>query len=77
MRDRFVKNNNCTVPAQAPAEPAAGSGKHIKTTYEGCSPDHPVVWVAFDGVHNPQPTDSGSSKTFANIETWNFFSQFS
>jgi len=74
MRDRFVHNNNCT--AQTPQEPAAGSGKHIKTTYSGCSPGYPVVWVAFDGTHTPQPMDSGESHTFANVETWEFFSQF-
>ncbi|KAF4624730.1 hypothetical protein G7Y89_g13438 [Cudoniella acicularis] len=74
MRDRFVKNNGCT--AQSPQEPAAGSGKHIKTTYSGCSTDHPVVWVAFDGPHTPTPKDSGASQTFTNTETWEFFSQF-
>lgn len=74
MRDQFVHNNNCT--AQNPQEPTAGSGKHIKTTYAGCSPGHPVVWVAFDGPHTPQPMDSGMSQTFANTETWEFFSQF-
>jgi poly(3-hydroxybutyrate) depolymerase len=74
MRDRFVKNNGCT--PQTPAEPAAGSGKHIKTTYSGCSADHPVVWVAFDGPHTPTPKDSGASMSFAPDETWEFFSQF-
>lgn len=74
MRDRFVKNNGCT--PQTPVEPKAGSGKHIKTTYSGCSPDHPVVWVAFDGDHTPQPKDSGMSTTFAAAETWEFLSQF-
>jgi poly(3-hydroxybutyrate) depolymerase len=74
MRDRFVKNNGCT--AQTPTEPASGSGKHVKTTYAGCSADYPVVWVAFDGDHTPQPKDSGGSMTFAHVETWEFFSQF-
>ncbi len=74
MRDRFVKNNGCT--PQTPEEPAAGSGKHIKTTYSGCSADHPVVWVAFDGPHTPTPLDSGASRSFAPAETWEFFSQF-
>lgn len=76
MRDTMVKNNNCTVPASSPPEPAAGSGKHIKTVYSGCSADHPVTWVAFDGIHTPQPMDSGAKATFSNTETWNFFSQF-
>lgn len=74
MRDRFVKNNGCT--PQTPEEPAAGSGKHIKTVYSGCTADHPVTWIAFDGSHNPQPKDSGAKQTFAPTETWLFFSQF-
>jgi poly(3-hydroxybutyrate) depolymerase len=74
MRDRFLKNNNCT--AKTAEEPAAGSGKHIKTTYSGCATGYPVVWVAFDGPHTPQPKDSGAAATFANTETWEFFSKF-
>ncbi|KAH8650927.1 carbohydrate esterase family 1 protein [Tricladium varicosporioides] len=74
MRDRFIKNNGCT--AQTAQEPTSGSGKHIKTKYTGCSADHPVVWVAFDGPHTPTPKDSGASATFTNNETWEFFSQF-
>jgi len=73
MRDQFLKLNNCT--AQTAAEPAAGSGKHIKTKY-ACAAGYPVTWIAFDGPHTPQPMDSGASKTFANTETWEFFSQF-
>ncbi|RDL32979.1 Uncharacterized protein BP5553_08418 [Venustampulla echinocandica] len=75
MRDRFVKNNGCTGPQNAP-EPAAGSGTHIKTKYTGCQADYPVVWVAFDGPHTPTPMDKGASQTFSNTETWEFFSQF-
>ncbi|KAI0536207.1 carbohydrate esterase family 1 protein [Xylaria digitata] len=74
MRDRFVKNNGCA--PQTPTEPQSGSGKHIKTTYSGCAPDKPVVWVAFDGDHTPQPKDGGAQSTFAAVETWEFFSQF-
>jgi poly(3-hydroxybutyrate) depolymerase len=74
LRDRFVKNNGCT--PQTPQEPAAGSGTHVKTEYAGCSADHPVTWVAFDGSHSPQPMDKGASKTFAPDETWKFFAQF-
>jgi poly(3-hydroxybutyrate) depolymerase len=74
MVERFVKNNGCT--AQTPSEPAAGSGTHTKTTYSGCSPGYPVVWVAFDGEHTPQPKDAGANSTFSHVETWNFFKQF-
>ncbi|KAI1374314.1 carbohydrate esterase family 1 protein [Hypoxylon crocopeplum] len=74
MRDRFVQNNKCT--PQSPEEPAPGSGTHIKTIYSGCDPNYPVVWVAFDGDHTPQPMDRGAEATFAATESWNFFSQF-
>ena len=74
MRDRFLQNNGCTVK-DAP-EPTQGSGTHIKTVYSGCSAEHPVTWVAFDGDHTPQPMDKGASKTFAADYTWEFFSQF-
>ncbi|KAI1180454.1 carbohydrate esterase family 1 protein [Nemania sp. FL0916] len=74
MRDRFVQNNGCA--AQTPQEPAAGSGKYMKTTYTGCSADHPVVWVAFDGSHTPTPLESGATQSFVPKETWQFFSQF-
>ncbi|KAI1343073.1 Alpha/Beta hydrolase protein [Xylariaceae sp. FL0016] len=74
MRDRFVKNNGCT--STTPAEPKSGSGTHIKTEYSGCSAEHPVTWIAFDGPHTPQPKDAGANTTFAANETWAFFSQF-
>jgi poly(3-hydroxybutyrate) depolymerase len=74
LRDRFVKNNGCT--AQTAQEPASGSRKHIKTVYQGCSTDHPVVWIAFDDVHTPQPMDKGANQTFAPEEIWGFLSQF-
>lgn len=74
MRDRFVKNNGCT--PETPNEPEAGSGKHMKTTYSGCMPDKPVVWLAFDGDHTSQPKDAGMQTTFSAVETWEFFSQF-
>lgn len=39
-------------------------------------PDKPVVWLAFDGDHTPQPKDAGMQTTFSADETWEFFSQF-
>ena len=74
MRDKYVKLNGCT--PQTPEEPAKGSGKHIKTVYQGCKPGFPVTWIAFDGPHTPQPKDTGVDKTFAADETWAFFQQF-
>lgn len=46
MRDRFVKNNGCT--AKEAKEPSRGE-KHIKTVYDGCKPEYPTTFVAFDG----------------------------
>jgi len=46
MRDRFLKNNGCTV--KEAKEPATGE-KHIKTVYEGCKEGYPVTYVSFDG----------------------------
>ncbi|KAI0100369.1 carbohydrate esterase family 1 protein [Nemania sp. FL0031] len=76
MRDRFVKNNGCAT-VENPREPSPGSGDaHMKTMYSGCSTDHPVVWVAFDGSHTPTPLESGFNQSFTPTETWEFFSQF-
>lgn len=74
MVERFVKNNGCT--GQTPAEPVAGSGTHVKTSYQGCKAGYPVVFVAFDGQHTPQPKDAGKNDTFSHVETWEFFKQF-
>ncbi|EAW12190.1 fungal cellulose binding domain protein [Aspergillus clavatus NRRL 1] len=74
IRDTFVKDNQCT--PQNPSEPAKGSGKHIKTVYSGCSTDHPVWWIAFDGPHEPLATDAGSSSSWTPGELWSFISQF-
>ncbi|KAF7718587.1 Feruloyl esterase [Penicillium ucsense] len=75
IRDTFVKDNKCT--AQNAPEPAAGSGTHIKTVYEGCSSGHPVWWIPFDGPHEPLATDRGASSSWTPGEIWKFISQFS
>jgi len=77
LRDNFLKNNGCT--AQTASEPASGSKKHQKTVYAGCSTDHPVVWVAFDGDHMALPGDTGTdvgTSSWTIEEVWNFFTQF-
>ncbi len=77
LRDTFVKNNGCT--AMSPPEPAAGSGKHICTSYTGCTAGHPVEWCAFDGGHTPGNVDGGGddgAKTWTKTEVWKFFTQF-
>jgi poly(3-hydroxybutyrate) depolymerase len=73
IRNQFVKNNGCKM-VDTPA-PAKGSRKSIKTVFEGCSPGHPVVWIAFDGDHTPSPSDQAKG-VFAGTEIWSFFSQF-
>ncbi|KAI0874481.1 carbohydrate esterase family 1 protein [Hypoxylon argillaceum] len=76
MRERFARNNGCAAEQNA-REPSSGSGvAHMKTTFSGCSEDHPVVWVAFDGPHTPTPLESGFTQSFTPTETWEFFSQF-
>ena len=59
LRDRFVKNNACTV--QNPPQPAAGSLTHICTSYSGCSSGHPVRWCVHGSGHTPAPIDGSSS----------------
>jgi poly(3-hydroxybutyrate) depolymerase len=54
MRDRFVKNNGCTVqnPPQPPkAPPYLNPGGHVCTTYSGCSSGHPVRWCVHQSGH--------------------------
>jgi poly(3-hydroxybutyrate) depolymerase len=59
LRDRFVKNNACTV--QNPPQPANGSLTHICTNYSGCSVGHPVRWCVHGSGHTPAPIDGSSS----------------
>lgn len=73
-RDRFVKNNKCTVPATV-KETTKGSGKHEIHDYQGCG-NFPVKWMTFDGGHDDYPKDAGQSKTWVTPEVWKFISQF-
>ncbi|KNG86557.1 hypothetical protein ANOM_004896 [Aspergillus nomiae NRRL 13137] len=74
LRDHYVQVNDCD--AATPPEPQPGSGTHVVTDYTGCSEGHPVQWVAFDGDHEPLPSDAGSSDSFTPGLIWKFFSQF-
>jgi poly(3-hydroxybutyrate) depolymerase len=54
IRDRFVKNNGCTV--QNPAQPAkpppySTTAGHICTDYAGCSTGHPLRWCVHQSGH--------------------------
>jgi len=63
IRDRFVKNNGCTVQT-APQPPTPGTylnpGGHICTDYAGCSAGHPVRWCVSQSGHGPGPIDGNS-----------------
>jgi poly(3-hydroxybutyrate) depolymerase len=74
LRDRYVALNGCT--PQNPPAPAALSGTHICTSYEGCSEGHPVRWCAHGGDHNPTEYDQGQSESWVPGEAWAFISQF-
>jgi poly(3-hydroxybutyrate) depolymerase len=73
-RDEFVALDGCT--AQTPPEPAAGSGTHTCTQYQGCSAGHPVTWCAFDGGHMWNPLDAGQVQTWVPTQVWDFFNGF-
>lgn len=75
LRDHFVQINGCS-DAETPPEPEPGSGTHTVTDYSGCADGYPVQWVAFDGGHEPTPSDAGSSQSFTPGLIWRFFSQF-
>jgi poly(3-hydroxybutyrate) depolymerase len=74
LRDRYVALNGCT--PQNPPAPAANSGTHICTSYEGCSEGHPVRWCAHGGDHNPTEKDQGQSESWIPGEAWAFITQF-
>ncbi|KAG6579894.1 Feruloyl esterase [Phytophthora cinnamomi] len=69
VRDVFVEVNGCT--GQTAPDPAGGSGSYIKTSYANCS--KPVTFIAFDGVHQYSPVDSGASSSWLPGELWRFF----
>jgi poly(3-hydroxybutyrate) depolymerase len=69
-RDRFVENNECTVPAAVPEAKAGGS--QVVYDYD-CPSNYPVRWVTFDGKHTYPPNNDGD---WVFGETWEFISQF-
>jgi hypothetical protein len=71
IRDRFVKNNGCTVqnPPQPPQPPPyLSTGGHICTDYAGCSSGHPLRWCVSQSGHGPGPID-GSSDLYNSCAT--------
>jgi poly(3-hydroxybutyrate) depolymerase len=69
-RDRFVKNNACTVPATVPE--AKSGGNYVTYDYM-CQSNYPVRWTTFDGKHTYPPNDTG---TWVYGLTWEFITQF-
>lgn len=69
-RDRFVKNNACTVPATVPE--AKSGGNYVTYDYM-CPANYPVQWTTFDGKHTYPPNDTG---TWVYGLTWDFITQF-
>ncbi len=79
-RDRFVKNNGCTVPASVP-EWTSGQN-HVCYKYQGCRAGYPVEWCTGNFTHKAAPCDTCCSscddgnKTWIPAEAWAFFNQF-
>jgi poly(3-hydroxybutyrate) depolymerase len=71
-KDRFVKNNGCTVPASVPE---ATSSTHVLYDYQ-CPSGYPVRWATHNGGHTDQPNDPGQSRSWDIDMTWNFITQF-
>jgi poly(3-hydroxybutyrate) depolymerase len=71
-KDRFVKNNKCTVPSSVPE---ATSSTHVTYDYE-CPSNYPVKWCTHTGDHTDQPKDPGQSRSWDIDETWKFITQF-
>jgi poly(3-hydroxybutyrate) depolymerase len=51
LRDKFAKNNGCTIPASEPPRPNSISDPHICTDYTGCSSGHPLRWCVHPAGH--------------------------
>jgi len=60
MRDKFAKNNGCTIPATEPPRPTSISQAHICTDYTGCSSGHPLRWCVHPAGHGNAIVDGTS-----------------
>ncbi len=54
--------------------PAAPTGGHLCTQYEGCAEEYPVMWCPYDGGHTPLPNDAGQNSSWMPEEVWSFLS---
>jgi poly(3-hydroxybutyrate) depolymerase len=71
-RDRFVTNNQCTVP---PSVPEATGSTHVCYDYE-CPSNYPVKWCTHNGGHTDLPLDPGQTRSWDIDLTWAFITQF-
>jgi len=60
MRDKFAKNNGCTLPATEPPRPASSTSAHICTDYTGCSSGHPLRWCVHPSGHGNAIVDGST-----------------
>ena len=71
-KDRFVKNDACTVPASVSE---ATSSTHVCYDYQ-CPSNYPVKWCTHNGGHTDLPMDPSQTKSWDIDITWNFITQF-
>jgi poly(3-hydroxybutyrate) depolymerase len=68
-----IQDNGCTSPSTIPL---ATSNKHVATEFSGCKEGYPVKFSSFQGGHQCNVTDGGSSTDWVPVETWEFFMRF-
>ena len=68
-----IQDNGCTVPSTIPL---ATTATHVSTNFSGCNPRYPVKFGSFQGVHQCNATDPGSTVDWIPVETWTFLKQF-
>jgi poly(3-hydroxybutyrate) depolymerase len=61
MRDKFAKNNGCTIPTTEPPRPTSSTSPHICTDYTGCSSGHPLRWCVHPAGHGNAIVDGSTS----------------
>jgi predicted esterase len=68
-----IQDNGGTVPSTIPL---ATTGKHVTDDFQGCNIRYPVRFCSFQGQHQCNATDPGSSTDWIPVETWTFLKQF-
>ncbi|MGA2506927.1 MAG: hypothetical protein ABSF80_05565 [Chitinispirillaceae bacterium] len=68
-----IQDNGGTVPSTIPL---ATTATHVSTQFSGCNARYPVRFSSFQGVHQCNATDPGSTVDWIPVETWTFLKQF-